>query len=193
MTAPTTAAPRAAAPAMAPATPRVPYVAPDTTTGAVHALFETFQRTRGNVPNLFRAVAHRPAIVETLFAHLQAVTGPGTVPIALKELLVVCVSQFNGCEYCLASHTMLAKRAGATDKQIAQIARGEYTAFEPSWAAALTFAAETVPVGGHVSDATFTRLADHWDAAQIIEITTTCTIFAHFNRIANALRIPITR
>jgi uncharacterized peroxidase-related enzyme len=175
------------------ATPRIPLVVPTETTGSLRAMFDTFERTRGNVPNLFRALAHRPPIVETLFAHLQAVTGPGTVPVALKEILVVRVSQLNGCAYCVASHTMLAKRAGATDDQIARVGRGDYSEFEPGWAAALAFAAETVPVGGNVSDATFARLAGFWDAAQLVEITATCTVFAHFNRIANALRIPVTR
>jgi uncharacterized peroxidase-related enzyme len=174
-------------------TARIPLVDPTETTGTLHAMFDAFQRTRGNVPNLFRALAHRPAIVETLFAHLQAVTEPGTVPVTLKELLVVRVSQLNGCAYCVASHTMLAKRAGATDDQIARIGRGDYAAFEPAWAAALAFAAETVPVGGNVTDATFARLAEFWDPPQIVEITTTCTVFANFNRIANALRIPVTR
>jgi alkylhydroperoxidase family enzyme len=88
---------------------------------------------------------------------------------------------------------MLAKRAGATDDQIAAIGRGGYAAFEPGWGAALAFAAETVPVGGAVSDAAFARLAEFWDPPQIVEITTTCTVFAHFNRIANALQIPVTR
>lgn len=156
-------------------------------------MFDSFLRTRGNVPNLFRALAHRPTIVETLAAHLQAVTGPGTVPTQLKELLVVRVSQLNGCDYCLASHTALAQRAGASDERLARVARGDYADVEPAWAAALAFADETVPVGGQVSDATFARLAASWDAPQVVEIATTCTAFAHFNRLANALRMPITR
>jgi uncharacterized peroxidase-related enzyme len=171
----------------------VPLVSPEQTSGGVRQMFDTFLRTRGNIPNLFRAVANRPPIVETLHAHLLAVTGPGTVSGQLKELMVVRVSHLNACSYCLASHSMLAKRHGATDEQLAAVKRGDYTACEPAWAAALTFADETVPVGGHVSDATFARLAEHWDAPAIIEITVTCALFASFNRIANALQTPVTK
>jgi uncharacterized peroxidase-related enzyme len=159
---------------------------------AIRALFESFRRTRGNIPNLFRAVASRPPIVETLFAHLQAVMGPGTVDSLLKELLAVRVSQVNGCGYCLASHSTLVKRLGGTDEQIEQACRSEYKAFDPAWAAALDYAAAVAAPGGHVSDAAYTRLAAHWEAAQIVEITAVCAAFSLFNRFANALQIPIT-
>jgi alkylhydroperoxidase family enzyme len=78
---------------------RLPRLAPDQVSGATRAIFEAFQRQRGNVPNLFRVAAHRPAIVETLHAHMQAVLGPGEVSVLLKELLAVRVSQINGCRY----------------------------------------------------------------------------------------------
>lgn len=78
---------------------RVPRL---TTAGAhpsVRPVFEAFQRERGVVPNLFRVAAHRPEIARTLREHMHAVMGPGTVPVVLKELLSVRVSQINGCEY----------------------------------------------------------------------------------------------
>jgi alkylhydroperoxidase family enzyme len=61
--------------------------------------FDAFVASRGKVPNLFRVAAHRPAIAATLAAHLDAVMGPGEVPMQLKELISVRVSTINGCEY----------------------------------------------------------------------------------------------
>jgi alkylhydroperoxidase family enzyme len=66
------------------------------------ALRESFQRfiaERGKVPNLFRVAAHRPEIARTWSEHMRAVMGPGEVPVLLKELLSVRVSQINDCEY----------------------------------------------------------------------------------------------
>ena len=57
------------------------------------------QERGGVVPNLFRVAAHRPEIVQTLYAHMKAVMGKGTVPQLLKELVSVRVSQINGCVY----------------------------------------------------------------------------------------------
>jgi len=62
-------------------------------------IFEDFLRERGNIPNMFRTVAHRPEIMRTMVAHFRAVMNTGTVPRNLKELVIVRTSQINGCEY----------------------------------------------------------------------------------------------
>ena len=63
------------------------------------AIFEHYLQARGNVPNMFRTVAHRPEILKTLIAHFRTVMETGTVEAKLKELLAVRVSQINRCEY----------------------------------------------------------------------------------------------
>ena len=62
-------------------------------------VFDDFLRERGNVPNMFRTVAHRPEIMRTMVAHFRAVMNTGTVPKKLKELVIVRTSQINHCEY----------------------------------------------------------------------------------------------
>lgn len=62
-------------------------------------VFDDFLRERGNIPNMFRTVAHRPEIMRTMVAHFRAVMNTGTVPRKLKELVIVRTSQINGCEY----------------------------------------------------------------------------------------------
>jgi alkylhydroperoxidase family enzyme len=78
---------------------RLPRLTAREADASVRPLFDAFQRERGVVPNLFRVAAHRPEIVRTLRDHMQAVMGPGAVPVLLKELLSVRVSQINGCVY----------------------------------------------------------------------------------------------
>src|SRR3954452_10265323 len=86
---------------------------------AVGEIYDRYVRQRGNVPNMFRTVAHRPEILQTMIAHMEAVLNTGTLPTSLKELVIVRTSQMNGCEYCLASHSLLAKKLGYSDAQIA--------------------------------------------------------------------------
>jgi alkylhydroperoxidase family enzyme len=62
-------------------------------------VYDTYQKERGNVPNMFRTVAHRPEILRTLIAHFRAIMNTGTVPAKLKELVIVRTSQINRCEY----------------------------------------------------------------------------------------------
>ncbi|MGH9669745.1 MAG: carboxymuconolactone decarboxylase family protein [Terriglobales bacterium] len=63
------------------------------------ALYDHYLQVRGNVPNMFRTVAHRPQILRTLVAHFRAVMETGTVPVKLKELVIVRTSQMKTCEY----------------------------------------------------------------------------------------------
>ena len=65
----------------------------------VRAVFDVYLRERGNVPNMFRTVAHRPAHLLTMLAHFRTVMSEGTVPPLLKELLAVRVSHHNRCRY----------------------------------------------------------------------------------------------
>ncbi len=75
-------------------------------------------RARGNLPNMFRTVAHRPEIFETMIAHFEAILHTGTVPLRLKELVIVRTSQLNRCDYCLASHSRIALNLGWTREQL---------------------------------------------------------------------------
>lgn len=65
----------------------------------VAAIYDQFMKERGNIPNMFRTVAHRPEIMKTMIAHFRAVLATGTVPAKLKELVIVRTSQINRCEY----------------------------------------------------------------------------------------------
>ncbi len=63
------------------------------------SIYDHFIHERGNVPNMFRTVAHRPEILRTMIAHFRAVMETGTVSKKLKELVIVRTSQLNHCEY----------------------------------------------------------------------------------------------
>jgi len=62
-------------------------------------VYEHFMHARGNFPNMFRTVAHRPEILRTMVDHFRAVMETGTVPRKLKELVIVRTSQLNRCTY----------------------------------------------------------------------------------------------
>ncbi len=63
------------------------------------AIYDHYLKVRGNVPNMFRTVAHRPEIMKTMIAHFRAIMETGTVPAKLKELVITRASQINRCEY----------------------------------------------------------------------------------------------
>jgi alkylhydroperoxidase family enzyme len=79
--------------------PRLRPLNPDEVDAAVRDVFEAYLKERGNIPNMFRTAARRPAHLLTMLAHFRTVMNEGTVPRLLKELLSVRVSHLNECRY----------------------------------------------------------------------------------------------
>jgi len=78
---------------------RLPRLTKDEVRDDVRELYTKVGAQRGNVPNMFRVYAHRPEILKTMVAHMNAITTTRTVPVRTKELVASLVSRINRCEY----------------------------------------------------------------------------------------------
>jgi uncharacterized peroxidase-related enzyme len=160
----------------------------------IAALYDKAFTQRGNVPNMFRVMAHRPEIFSTMQAHFGAVLNTGTVPTKLKELIIVRTSQVNVTPYCLASHTVLARNLGWSDEQLANLADWpQRPDFTPAEKAALQLA-ETVTRDAHaLTDQQFAELRSHYSEGEIVELLCAIGLFNYFNRFNNALQMEPTK
>ncbi len=157
-------------------------------------LFDKVFTQRGNVPNMFRVMAHRPEIFATMQAHFGAVLNTGTVPTKLKELIIVRTSQINDTPYCLASHTILARGLGWSDDQLTHLAEWpQRNDFSPAEKTALRLA-ETVTRDAHaVTDEQFAELRGFYSEGEIVELLCAIGLFNYFNRFNNALQMAPTK
>lgn len=157
------------------------------------ALFDTVFAQRGNVPNMFRVMAHRPEIFATMQAHFGAVLTTGTVSTKLKELIIVRTSQVNDTPYCLASHTALAKGLGWTEEQLTHLAEwATRNDFTPAEKAALRLAETVTRDARGVTDQQFVELRSFYSEGEIVELLCAIGLFNYFNRFNNALRMEPT-
>ena len=174
--------------------PRLSRVARAHATPGVGEIYDRYMRTRGNVPNMFRTMAHRPEILETMIAHFEAVLQTGTVPLRLKELVIVRTSQINRCAYCLASHAQIALRLGWSREQIDDLAnysgRADFTAAEK---AALRLAEQMTLDANRIPEEDFEALRAHFDEGEIVELMAAIGLFNYFNRFNNALQLEPTK
>jgi uncharacterized peroxidase-related enzyme len=163
-------------------------------TPEIAALYDRVFAQRGNVPNMFRVMAHRPEIFSTMQAHFGAVLNTGTLSTRLKELIIVRTSQVNETPYCLASHTALAKRLGWSDEQLEHLAEWPRREdFTPAEKAAVRLA-ETVTRDAHlVSDEQFAELRGFFSEGEIVELLCAIGLFNYFNRFNDALRMESTK
>jgi hypothetical protein len=65
----------------------------------IRAIYDTYLKERGNVPNAFKLFAYVPSYLTTLIAHYRAVMFTGEVPFKTKELIFLHVSRLNACRY----------------------------------------------------------------------------------------------
>jgi uncharacterized peroxidase-related enzyme len=157
-------------------------------------IYDRTLRDRGNVPNMFRTMAHRPEIFETIIAHMDAVLNTGTLPKALKELVIVRTSQVNRTPYCLASHTAICKRLGWTDEHIEALKNADASAgFTESERAAIHLAEAMTRDPHTYSDEEFARLRSFYSEGEVVELMAAIGLFNYFNRFNDLLQMEPTR
>ncbi len=89
-------------------------------TGKVKEIFDEIKEVRQitEIPNFWKTMANSPETLERTWRSLQQVMKKGALAPEIKELIYVAVSITNACEYCIKSHTLAAKKKGATDEMI---------------------------------------------------------------------------
>ena len=89
-------------------------------TGKVKEIFDEIKEARQitEIPNFWKTMANSPETLERTWKSLQQVMGKGELDPAVKELIYVAVSITNNCEYCIKSHSLAARKKGATDGMI---------------------------------------------------------------------------
>lgn len=155
-------------------TPRLTPVDHAAATGRTRELLDALKGKLGGVPNLMRTFAQSPAALEFFMAGSQALAG-GSLSPTLRERIDLAVSEVNGCGYCLAAHTLLGKKLGLSDDQLADARRGT-AADDPKADAIVRLAHSLVTNRGRVSDqeVALTRAAGVSDAemAEVIAAVT---------------------
>ena len=88
--------------------------------GKVKEIFEEIKTVRQitEIPNFWKSLANNPETLERTWTSLKQVMKKGALDPAVKELIYVAVSITNGCEYCIKSHSLAAKKKGATDEML---------------------------------------------------------------------------
>ena len=86
----------------------------------VKEIYEDIKSTRQitEIPNFWKSLANDPETLERTWTSIKQVMKKGALDPIVKELIYVAVSITNGCEYCIKSHSLAAKKKGATDEML---------------------------------------------------------------------------
>ena len=146
------------------------------------------QQKAGFVPNVFLALAHRPAEWRAFFAYHDALMEKDSgLTKAEREMIVVATSDANDCQYCVVAHGAIlrirAKNALVADQVAVNFRKADIT---PRQRAMLDFAMKVALRAGEIAEPDFEALRAHgfseedaWDIGAI------AAFFALSNRMAN--------
>jgi AhpD family alkylhydroperoxidase len=67
------------------------------------------------INNFWKALAHDPARLKRMWEENKQIMGPGVLDPLTKELIYLAISISNQCDYCIAAHTVSARKKGMND------------------------------------------------------------------------------
>jgi uncharacterized peroxidase-related enzyme len=148
------------------------------------------QAKAGFVPNVFLALAHRPAEWRAFVAYHDALMlkEGGQLSKGDREMIVVATSAANECLYCVVAHGAILriyeKKPLVADQVAINWRKADIT---PRQRAMLAFAMKVCQRSHEIDDADFAALREHgFDEEDAWDIAAITAFFGMSNRLANA-------
>ena len=160
----------------------------DEVSAANQAIFDALKGKLGFVPNLYATLAHSETALGTYLALQSA---KSSINAKAREVINLVVSQVNGCEYCLAAHTVLGRMNGFTDDQILEI-RGGTAGFDARLDALARLAHSITQNRGHADPALVEAfLAAGWTTENLVDAIVTIGDKTVTNYLHATTRVPV--
>lgn len=144
-------------------------------------------------PNLFLVLGRHRRLFRGWLRFASRLMPRGTLPRREAELVILRVGHLRTCEYEIAQHERLGRRAGLTVDELARVAEGPAAAGWTDREAAILAAVDELHRDQDLSDLAWERLRKHLDERSTIELV---LLVAHYEMLATtiaALRIPTDR
>ena len=159
----------------------------------IRARIVEVQEKTGFVPNVFLALARRPAEWRAFIAYHDALMlkTSGSLTKGEREMIVVATSAANQCLYCVVAHGAILriyeKKPLVADQVAVNPRKADIT---PRQQAMLDFALKVCRAAHEVDDADFAALDAHgFDDEDIWDIASITAFFGMSNRIANTISL----
>jgi 4-carboxymuconolactone decarboxylase len=144
----------------------------------------------GTPPNLYRGLANHPGLVAAWTEFSKMLRHDTRTPRALRELVILRGGQLMRSEYEWAQHLKMARKAGVSEAQIADLAAWKTSPhFDAREKAALAIAQDVTH--GRVSDATYAEAMRHFDHHDYVEICAVAAFYAMVGRMLDAMGIEL--
>jgi len=151
---------------------------------------QSVQDKYGFLPNIYGVFAESPAVIKAYLA-LTNLLDSGSFTPAEQQLMLLTVSSINGCEYCVAAHTMVGQMLKLDDAVIEAVRSGQPIA-DARMAALHHFTTQIVEKRGWLDEGEVdTFLAAGFTKAQVFEVALANSIKSLSNYINHMADTPL--
>jgi uncharacterized peroxidase-related enzyme len=161
---------------------RLPLVDPSASQGKAHELFEAIRSKVGRVPNMMKAMANSPSVLDGYLGLAGALAG-GSLDPKLRERIALESAEANGCDYCLAAHNLTGRLAGLDEDERLANRRGH--SLDPRADVALGFARNLLDSHGRATEEDISRVKEagysDGEVAEIIALVALNVLTNYFN------------
>jgi len=176
-----------------PVSPRIPLLERDQVPPEIAVVYDALLKQRGVVPNMFKTLAHTPALAMGIAGFLKSLLSDSALPGWYKELVATRLSVLQNSHYAISAHALSAKQKGASDEQIsAAKADFEHGPFTEKEKLGFRCAERLHRSPQEIDDWFFGELKRVYSDSEIIEMIATAAAFELFPRLVDGLRIPTT-
>jgi AhpD family alkylhydroperoxidase len=133
-----------------------------------------------------------PGVARAMYG-LQNYVNESGLEVSLLELVKTRASQINGCAYCIDMHTKDARANGESEQRLYGLSAWRETPYYTgreraalAWTEALTLIA-----GNEVSDELYQQARQHFDEAELTNLTLAVIAINGWNRIAISFRAEV--
>ena len=152
--------------------PRSPRIAP--VSGAPEEVHELLSRgidaPDGTPLNIFATLAHHPAVLKRFLNYAGYFLNKGLLPPREREIVILRVGWNCRAVYEFGQHTVIGKRVGITDEEIAALASDTSDYKWSNGDAALIAMSDELCEDNCVSDKTWQALTTRWNEAELTEL-----------------------
>lgn len=174
--------------------PRLPYIEPEDADPVTKQVYDDAEARFEMVLNIFKITGNAPEIAEKMWQVYFDILQDGHIPWVDKELLILKATKMGDCLYCVTQHEVVAGRLGVTPEKQADIVGVEYrhsSHYTPAEVAILDLCAHVVLDPERIPAEVWTRVREHYDDGQIVEVVATIGAYLQVSKFGDALGVKL--
>ncbi len=151
-------------------TPRVAPLQADQWNDTVREILRPIKDQQGEVPNIFKTLAHHPDLMRRWLVFGNHVLFKSTLPARERELLILRIGWLCQAEYEWGQHVRIGRQTGLTNEEIRRIKTGPDA---PEWNERdrlLLKATDELHQDAHISDATWQGLSKYYNTQELMDV-----------------------